>query len=83
MRYTTRTEEGDEVTEKDILDHLFESFGTSGRKASESRRGAGVGLSICKAIILAHGGSITGRNNPEGGATFSFLLPAEEERSHA
>ncbi len=69
--------------EKDILDHLFESFGTSGRKASESRRGAGVGLSICKAIILAHGGSITGRNNPEGGATFSFLLPAEEERSHA
>jgi two-component system sensor histidine kinase KdpD len=68
---------------KDILDHLFESFGTSGNRASENRRGAGVGLSICKAIISAHGGSITGRNNSEGGATFSFLLPAEEEGIHA
>lgn len=68
---------------QDILDHLFESFGTSGSRASENRRGAGVGLSICKAIISAHGGSITGRNNSEGGATFSFLLPAEEEGAHA
>ena len=68
---------------RDILDHLFESFGTSGNRASENRRGAGVGLSICKAIISAHGGSITGQNNSEGGATFSFLLPAEEEGGHA
>ena len=68
---------------QDILDHLFESFGSSGNRASENRRGAGVGLSICKAIVSAHGGSIAGRNNTEGGATFSFLLPAEEEGSHA
>ncbi len=68
---------------QDILDHLFESFGTSGNRASENRRGAGVGLSICKAIVSAHGGSIAGRNNAEGGATFSFLLPVEEEGNHA
>jgi len=68
--------------EAEVEDHLFESFGTSGKRASESRRGAGLGLSICKAIVLAHGGSIKGRNNSEGGATFSFSLPIEEEGSH-
>jgi len=68
--------------EKDVLDHLFESFGTSGKNAAESRKGAGLGLSICKATILAHGGSITGMNNAEGGATFSFSLPITEEESH-
>jgi len=68
--------------EAEMMDHLFESFGSSGKKASESRKGAGLGLSICKAIILAHGGSIVGGNNAEGGATFSFSLPIEEEESH-
>ena len=68
--------------EAEMLDHIFESFGSSGRKASESRKGAGLGLSICKAIILAHGGSIAGGNNAEGGATFSFSLPIEEEECH-
>ncbi len=63
--------------EAEMMDHLFESFGSSGKKASESRKGAGLGLSICKAIILAHGGSIVGGNNAEGGATFSFSLPIE------
>jgi two-component system sensor histidine kinase KdpD len=64
---------------KEVLDHLFESFGTAGRKGLESRTGAGVGLSICRAILLAHGGSIIGENNIDGGATFSFSLPIEEE----
>ena len=68
--------------EKDVLDHLFESFGTSGKNAAESRKGAGLGLSICKATILAHGGSITGINNAEGGATFAFSLPIIEEEGH-
>lgn len=66
-----------------MLDHLFESFGSSETRASENRKGAGLGLSICKAIILAHGGSISGKNNAEGGATFSFSLPIEEGESRA
>jgi two-component system sensor kinase FixL len=36
--------------------------------------GMGVGLSICRTIIEAHGGEISARNRPEGGAVFRFTL---------
>jgi len=37
--------------------------------------GAGLGLTICRAIINAHGGSIAAQRRPEGGARFTFTLP--------
>ena len=40
-------------------------------------KGMGIGLSICKAIILAHGGQINARNHSDG-AEFYFSLPKEE-----
>ena len=40
--------------------------------------GLGIGLSICRTIVEAHGGKIAGRNRAEGGAAFSFTLPMEE-----
>lgn len=42
-----------------------------------SRRGMGIGLSVCSAIVQAHGGSITGANRAGGGAIFTFTLPLE------
>ncbi|MCY1017168.1 PAS domain-containing sensor histidine kinase [Pyxidicoccus sp. MSG2] len=50
-------------------DRLFQSFFTT--KAS----GLGMGLSICRNIIEAHGGRIWGENIPDGGARFVFTLP--------
>ena len=39
----------------------------------------GIGLSVCAAIVRAHGGEIVARNRAEGGVEFSFALEMEEE----
>ncbi len=55
-----------------ILPKLFGKFVTKSVKA----KGTGLGLYLCKAIVEAHGGTISGANNASGeGATFSFTLP--------
>jgi signal transduction histidine kinase len=55
-----------------IRDRLFEPFVTG------KPDGVGLGLSICKRLIEAHGGSIHGTNAPAGGAVITFTLPAAE-----
>jgi two-component system sensor histidine kinase KdpD len=37
-----------------------------------------MGLAIARTIVDAHGGRLTAANNPEGGATFQFTIPAEK-----
>jgi two-component system sensor histidine kinase KdpD len=55
---------------------LFDKFYRLKHEAAQS--GVGLGLAICKAIIAAHGGSITAANRASGGAIFRFELPAGE-----
>jgi two-component system, OmpR family, sensor histidine kinase KdpD len=55
------------------LERLFAKF-HRGRDES-SAGGAGLGLSICRAIVTAHGGQINASQRPGGGARFSFTLP--------
>ena len=45
--------------------------------------GVGIGLTIARAIVDAHGGTITARNNPEGGATFTVTLRRSEKTEDA
>ena len=54
----------------EISAQLFQAFITS------KPHGMGVGLSISRTIVEAHGGSIAPRPNPGGGTVFSFTLPA-------
>jgi two-component system sensor kinase FixL len=56
----------------EIADQLFQPFVTT------KRTGMGVGLSISRTIIEAHGGRLRAGSNPEGGATFTFTLPMAE-----
>jgi two-component system sensor kinase FixL len=61
----------------EIAQHLFQPFVTS--KAN----GMGVGLSICRTIIEAHGGRITAGPNEGGGTVFEFTIPfAGVEATH-
>lgn len=62
----------------DQLDSIFESGSLCCGKSSDSSKGMGIGLSICKTIILAHNGTITARNHSEG-AEFIFTLPRDGE----
>jgi two-component system sensor histidine kinase KdpD len=55
---------------------LFDKFYRLQREAAQS--GVGLGLAICKAIIAAHGGTISAANRATGGAIFRFELPAGE-----
>lgn len=64
------------ISQEDFL-YLFESYVPNGKKSSDSSRGMGIGLSICKSIIKAHGGKIEAANKKTNGAVFRFTLPLE------
>ena len=61
------------------LNKIFDSFFTTGGKYDSLNKGAGIGLSICKSIVEAHGGRIEAENNSIGGATFRVILREEKE----
>lgn len=65
------------ISEK-ILPYIFDRFFTNGNAISDSSRGVGLGLAICKSIVEAHGGTINAYNRVEGGTIFRFNIPKED-----
>lgn len=63
---------------KDRLEKIFDGYCGDSQENIDSYKGMGIGLSICKTIVLAHHGEIHASNHSRG-AEFTFTLPLEEE----
>lgn len=57
---------------------VFEMFYSGANRVVDSRRSLGLGLSLCKSIVNAHGGSMRVSDHLPHGADFTFTLPIEE-----
>src|SRR5690606_37879535 len=63
--------------EADALPHIFDRYWHS---RHQGRAATGLGLTIARGIVLAHGGSIHVRSDPGHGAAFRFTVPARERK---
>ena len=61
---------------------IFEMFYTTGHKSADGKRGMGLGLPLCRAILSAHRGTIEVLDNKPAGSIFRLTLPAKEVSLH-
>lgn len=61
---------------------VFDMFYSGANKIADSRRSLGLGLSLCRSIVNAHGGKITVSDNTPHGTVFTVTLPAGEVEIH-
>ena len=70
-------DDGCGISEERMM-HLFSGLLDSEAPADSTRSNMGIGLSVCRTIIKAHGSELKAGNRPEGGAVFRFALEMEE-----
>lgn len=75
------SDDGCGIDEDKILRILSGDPVSFGEATDMQKRHAGIGLSVCATIVKAHGGSMTAKNLEMGGASFSFVLKAEESEN--
>lgn len=59
----------------DVMEKIFDRYYVGNEERFDSRRGMGLGLTICQSIIRAHQGELTAENHPDGGVVFAFSIP--------
>jgi signal transduction histidine kinase len=65
---------------EESIPHLFDRFYRGEQSRGRASGGAGLGLAICAWIAESHGGRITARNDPRGGAVFVVALPKMQQK---
>ena len=61
---------------------VFQMFYSGSNPVADCRRSLGLGLSLCKSIITAHGGEISVTDNAPAGTIFTFTIPSGEVEVH-
>lgn len=77
MAVVSVADDGEGIPDE-IKPRVFDMFYSGANKIADSRRSLGLGLSLCKSIINAHGGEITVSDNQPHGTVFTFTLPIGE-----
>lgn len=66
----------------DMKERVFDMFYSGANKIADSRRSLGLGLSLCRSIVNAHGGKIAISDNKPHGTVLTITLPAGEVEIH-
>lgn len=77
MAVVSVADDGEGIPDE-IKPRVFDMFYSGANKIADSRRSLGLGLSLCKSIISAHGGEIKVSDNQPHGTVFTFTLPLGE-----
>jgi heavy metal sensor kinase len=78
-RVTVEVADTGDGIDPELLPTLFDRFTRADSARSRDTGGAGLGLAICRAIVEAHGGTITAESTLGSGATFMIDLPRSHE----
>jgi signal transduction histidine kinase len=70
------TDTGEGIPPEDLA-HIFERFYRVDKSRTRATGGTGLGLTITKRLVEAHGGAVTATSTPGAGSTFTFTLPVE------
>ena len=90
---TITTKQNEQHTEISVADNgagipdsekekIFQMFYSGSNPIADCRRSLGLGLSLCKSIITAHGGEITVSDSTPVGTIFTFTIPSGEVEVH-
>ena len=74
-------DDGDGIPDE-MKERVFDMFYSGANKIADSRRSLGLGLSLCRSIVNAHGGKITVSDNTPHGTVFTITLSAGEVEIH-
>ena len=74
-------DDGDGIPD-DMKERVFDMFYSGANNIADSRRSLGLGLSLCRSIVNAHGGKIEVSDNTPHGAVFTITLSAGEVKIH-